>query len=156
MNTGGSSGMSAGAGAGGTPPNVVCGLNLDDLESGTGHICEGVEGRLGVWYAFNDGRGVQWPAPTTPGVPIATSAIPGGRGRSARAIHSYGSGFTDWGVGVGFDLAFNGSKYGLYDARAYDGVTFWAKAEPDPNTGAPATLTFRVSSAALSCSSRRA
>src|SRR5688500_8667533 len=40
--------------------DVCLGL-IDDLEDGTGRICEG-DGRIGVWYAFNDGTGTQWPA----------------------------------------------------------------------------------------------
>jgi internalin A len=101
-----------------------CAATIDDMEDGTGHICPG-EGRDGVWYAFNDRAGTQWPAPTTPGIPIETSLIPGGRGPSLRAMHTYGDGFL-W-AGIGLDLGFDGTTYGLYDAGAYDGITFWAR-----------------------------
>jgi hypothetical protein len=105
---------------------------IDDMESGTGHILDN-EGRVGVWYAFNDlssnldPNANQWPAPTTPGVPVPTSLIQGARDCGTRAIHTYGGGFTQWGAGVGFDLSFDGQHYHMYDASAYDGITFWAR-----------------------------
>jgi len=111
-------------------PDGPCGPLIDDIEDGTGRICQGPEGRRGVWYAFNDDVGMQWPAPTTPGVAIATSEIPGGRDDSQRAMHTYGMGYSYWGAGIGFDLAFDGTTYGLYDASAYSGVTFWARGTP--------------------------
>jgi internalin A len=114
-------------GTGGARP--PCGPLIDDMEDGSGRVCAGA-GRVGVWYAFNDGLGTQWPAPTTPGLPIETSPIPGGRGDSHRAMHTYGQKMSSWGGGIGVDLAFDGTTYGLYDARAYDGITFWARSEP--------------------------
>jgi hypothetical protein len=118
----------------GDPPTKAL---IDDMESGTGRILDN-EGRLGVWYTFNDqtdspgnASGTQWPARTTPGVPIPTSVIDGGRGCSTRAMHSYGSGFRDWGAGIGFDLGFDGQTYRTYDASAYAGITFWARGLPE-------------------------
>ncbi|HEY3256841.1 MAG TPA: leucine-rich repeat domain-containing protein [Polyangiaceae bacterium] len=128
-------GGSGGVSSGGAPSPALasggeadCGPLIDDLETGTGHICTG-NGRIGVWYAFNDETGDQWPAPTTPGVPIATSVIPGGRGASTRAIHTFGKGFTGWGVGVGLDFVFDGLSYGTFDASAFDGIRFWARSD---------------------------
>jgi len=131
-----SGGTSSGGTSSGGSPNpplasggeADCGPLIDDLESGSGHICTG-SGRVGVWYAFNDMTGEQWPAPTTPGVPIPTSVIPGGRGASTRAIHSYGKGFSGWGAGVGLDFAFDGVSYGVFDASAFDGIRFWARSD---------------------------
>jgi Leucine-rich repeat (LRR) protein len=124
------------SGAGG-----VCGTLIDDIEDGTGHICEGPEGRVGVWYAFNSDAGTQWPQPTTPGIPIPTSEIPGGRGASRRAMHTYGTAFGGWGAGVGFDVAFDGTTYRVYDASAYAGVKFWARGTPQTS------FNFRISTA---------
>jgi hypothetical protein len=122
--------MEAGVGAGGTSGGeAACGALIDDLESGSGHICRG-DGRIGVWYAFNDESGIEWPAPTSPGVPIEISAIAGGRSGSARAMHAYGSGFEYWGAGVGLDFCFDGVTYGHFDAAGYDGITFWARGDP--------------------------
>jgi len=141
---GGAAHSGGAVGTGGTSSSLVCGTKITDLEDGTGRICEGVEGRRGVWYAFNDGTGVQWPVPTTPGVAIETSEVLPERNGSRRAIHSTASGFTYWGAGVGFDVAFDGATYGLYDASAYDGISFWAKG----NVATPgASFEFRVSTA---------
>jgi hypothetical protein len=104
---------------------------IDDMEDGSGRI-QRCRGRVGVWYAFNDTQyevGLQWPELTEPGTPIETSEIPGGRGPSRRAIHTFGSNTNglDWWAGIGFDLNFDGNTYGLYDGSAYDGLTFWLR-----------------------------
>lgn len=137
---GGSAGTSAG-GSGGQMPEVPrdCGEIISDLEDGTGRICEG-NGRRGVWYAFNDSLSTQWPTVTNPGTPVLPALIQGGRAESARAMHTFGDGFSDWGAGIGFDLVYDGTTYSTYDASAYDGVAFWAKSE----WGA-ATISVRIS-----------
>ena len=125
---GGSTGAGgrATAGAGGAA-GKACGPLIDDMESDRGHICQG-DGRQGVWYAFNDGTGPgsQWPPLTTPGTPIAMS--PSTRPGSRYAVHTYGFGFTYW-AGIGADFDYDGVTYRSYDARQYDGVTFWAKSD---------------------------
>jgi hypothetical protein len=132
---GGSGTAGTGAVAGGAGKRA-CGDLIDDMEDGSGRICTG-EGRLGVWYAYNDGFGTQFPAPETPGTPILPSVIPGGRAGSTRAMFSRfvyddldGIGGTDdvWGAGIGLDLSFDGVTYGTYDASRYDGITFYARA----------------------------
>ncbi|HEY3497530.1 MAG TPA: leucine-rich repeat domain-containing protein, partial [Polyangiaceae bacterium] len=140
--TGGTGGTGGQADAG-RPSDDDCGPLIDDVESGTGRICEGVEGRVGVWYAFNDeGEGAtQWPELTPPGTPIPTSEIPNGRGSSTRAMHTFGTPFTNWGAGIGFDLVYDGTTYDRYDASAYSGITFWGRGAMD------ATTHFRISTA---------
>lgn len=128
------------SGARAQPGEERCGKLIDDLERGTGQICSG-EGRVGVWYVFNDGSGVQWPAPTPPGTPVETSQIPSGRSESKRAMHTSGSGFQEWGAGLGLDLAHDGVSYGRYDAHEYDGIRFWARSDQ------PMQLVVRVGSA---------
>jgi len=105
---GGSQPAAGGTGAGGTlATGGGCGTKIDDMENGTGHICQG-EGRTGGWYAFNSQSGTQWPAPTTPGIPIETSLIPGGRGASLRAMHTYSDVAFSY-AGIGLDLSFDGT-----------------------------------------------
>lgn len=97
---------------------------IDDMENGSGRILN-TDGRVGAWYAFDGSGGSnQWPAPTSPGVPIETSEIPNGRCASTRAMHTYGDLYL-WG-GIGLDLNFDGTTYGTYNASAYSGITFWA------------------------------
>lgn len=62
------------------------------------------------------------------GDPIKPEVIPERRGSSERAMHTWGSGFTDWGACIGIDFNCNPqNEYGLYDASAYDGIKFWAR-----------------------------
>src|SRR5262245_50531708 len=129
----GSSGTAGAAGAAGAAGRGPCGPLIDDMEDGTGRICPGA-GRIGVWYAYNDGFGVQSPAPTTPGVPILPVPIPNGRNGSTRAMFSsfayptmLPTEGTLWGAGIGVDLAFDGTTYRSYDGSAYDGITFFAR-----------------------------
>ncbi len=135
---------SAGAGgagasdAGAEPP--PCTALLDDLEDGDSAILR-CEGRVGSWYTYNDGTrsGTQTPLPGRPFVPVSPGHDP-----SDYAAHVAGSGFVSRGAGMGFDLnlAPGGAKLS-YDASAYAGLTFWAKAAapthiyvnvPDRNT----------------------
>jgi Leucine-rich repeat (LRR) protein len=127
------------AGSVGTGGTRACGLLIDDMEDHSGRICTG-DGRVGAWYAFNNDSGTQWPIKTAPGVPISDSALLPARAASQYAIHTYGSGFTPWGAGVGFDLAFDGQHYGLYDASAHSGFEFWARGTSNQK------VRFRVSS----------
>jgi hypothetical protein len=127
------------AGSLGTGGTQACGLLIDDMEDHSGRICTG-DGRVGAWYAFNNDSGTQWPSKTAPGVPISDSALFPVRAASQYAIHTYGSGFSNWGAGVGFDLAFDGQQYGLYDASAHSGFEFWARGAPNQK------VRFRVSS----------
>lgn len=135
----GTNGRPANGGAGGAITRD-CGPLIDDMEDGSGRICFGT-GRIGVWYSFKDPtqKSTQWPSATTPGTPIETSLIPGDRGTSKRAIHTYGSCW-GWGSGVGIDLNFDGTTYALYDATDYQGVHFWAR-------GTNTELRFRVGAA---------
>jgi len=138
----GAGGFSSEGGASGADPRE-CGALIDDLEDGSGRICDG-SGRTGVWYVFHDDApGKQWPSVTPPGIAIETSLIPGGRGASKRAIHTYGSGFATWGAGVGLDLNFDGANHGLYDASGYQGIHFWART----GNGSHSNVRVRISTA---------
>lgn len=100
---------------------------VDDLEDGD-DLIEQVDGRLGGWYTFHDdtAAGVQ-----TPGDESFTPDA-GGAGDSAYAARTTGSGFTDWGAGMGFDLnnpeaiGETGAR-GTYDATGYSSISFRAK-----------------------------
>ncbi|WP_437590914.1 hypothetical protein [Sorangium sp. So ce1000] len=145
--TGGASSASAaaagGAGAGGGEGVVPTDVELiDDMEDGDSAI-EETGGRVGYWYSFNDGTGTQTPPVYTEEMPVGfiPEELAEPRGESTMAMHTFGSGFTEWGAGVGFAL--NGPDGGLsaYDASAYSGIVFWAKLG-DP--GALATMKVAI------------
>jgi len=125
----------AGAAAG-RPPTRDCGLLIDDMEDGTGHICEG-NGRVGVWYAYNDGLGVQIPALTPSGTPILPSVVTGSPSSpgSTRAMYSFHH-YPDpshlseaWGAGIGLDLAADSTHYGTFAAAGFTGITFSVRSD---------------------------
>jgi hypothetical protein len=144
---GGAGGASAGGAAGGSagsgtvtdpcvdPPAGVEEL-IDDFEDEDQWLLPGLI-RNGLWFLFNDGTvaGQQGPDPLLP------AAIPSGETSavgSTRVLHTTASGFTVWGTGLGAD--FIHEKEAPYDARAYAGITFWAKV----GTGSETRVRFVV------------
>jgi hypothetical protein len=126
----GSGGAGAGAGGASGSPGSDGGTSLreelidaiDDNRSP--HLILATSGRDGYWFTIND---------ATPGGTQSPSAnfwrpSAGGVNGSPYAAHLSGQGFTDWGIYMGFTLnkSPQGPKY-TYDARAYRGVTFWAR-----------------------------
>jgi hypothetical protein len=92
---------------------------IDDFEDGNARILLN-EGRSGAWMVYNDGTGMETPAHASAWHPVP---IPGGRGTSRHALHTWGGVFKNWGITGGFGLA----TPSCYDASVYDGVRFWAK-----------------------------
>jgi hypothetical protein len=94
---------------------------IDDMEDHDLVISKN-GGRVGGWYSYNDGS-----SGGTAQFTLATV----NRGASTTGYEYSGSGFSNWGSGVGFDF-YNPSNGALtkqpYDVSAYAGVTFWAKA----------------------------
>ncbi len=98
---------------------------IDDFEDGDGFIAN-LAGRQGAWFTFNDGTGIQTPAPgsaISPDVdPYSTNYY----------LHTTGSGFATsngsgdvYGAGVGANLSSPaGGTPGPYDASGYGGITF--------------------------------
>ncbi len=93
---------------------------LDDFEDGDSAIFD-VAGRAGHWGTYNDGTGTQSPAPGSAVTPEA-----GGANSTAYAVHTSGSGFSEWGGGLTVDLNNSGTR-AAYDASAYGGITFYAR-----------------------------
>ena len=85
---------------------------IDDFEDGDFNVAP-LGGRAGNWYVYGDGTG-------TLGMDVLTI----NRGTSLKGIHTKGSGFTNWGSGMGVDMQ---SAKAPYNAGAYSGVTFWAR-----------------------------
>jgi hypothetical protein len=101
---------------------------ISDLEMGDDAINKGgTPPRVGYWYIYHDttvGGAMTFP------VGLFTPAAPG-RDGSGFAARMAGSGFTDWGAGMAFNLDDPGDGKGgparmAYDASAYQGVALWA------------------------------
>jgi hypothetical protein len=117
--SGGSSGGSAGGGGeSATDVDPIDGMEDDDQQIDLS------DGRNGYWYVGGD--------PTVGGVTDPPTnkfkmAMLAAADRSMYAAHLKATGFTDWGSVIGFNLV-EQSGVKAYDASAYCGVTFWAKA----------------------------
>jgi hypothetical protein len=97
---------------------------IDDFEDGDLSLPANPAraGRIGNWYAFNDGTGNE--ALDVVAIKRGSSSVSGLRVTSKD--------FVSWGSGFGAD--FNSSAGGgatklAYDASAYSAVTFWARAQ---------------------------
>jgi hypothetical protein len=109
---------------------------IDDMEDNDGSIAA-VNGRVGAWYTYNDLTMAATQVPKQ-GDPFTMTA--GGRDGSGYAANTHGGGFTVWGAGYGFNFkdpgdGAGGSNKSVYDASAYSGITFWAKAGPTSDKG---------------------
>ncbi len=95
---------------------------IDNLEDGDGAIIPN-NGRQGYWYVFND---------ATPGgiqTPLANMVLPesGGAAGTSKAMHTSGSGFAEWGAGVGVDFNNSGGIKMTWDASQFTGIVLMAK-----------------------------
>jgi hypothetical protein len=132
-----SAGSSSGGtgGTGGTPVSTDADW-VDDMEDGDAQIVI-ASGRNGYWYVGNDGTagGTQEPPVTA----FAMSKLtPGERPNSSWSAHTKASGFKSWGSVLGFNFSEQLGMVQAYDASAYCGVRYWAKA------AAATSLRFRV------------
>jgi hypothetical protein len=146
--SGGMSGGSSGTGAMADCDALKLPENEDDVistfEDGVGNVVQ-TETRGGGFYMYNDGTGMQ-----TPPVGKLPDARREARCKSTFALCMKGSGFTDWGAGMGTDLgrvapldagmvvdagmiADGGMPMKTpYDASEYKGISFWAKSNAMP------------------------
>ena len=95
---------------------------IDNLDDGDNYIIQH-EGRDGPWFNLGDGTGTQ-----TREVAI------GGPAGSTYALHYYGSGYTSWGSGVGFNFVEPSGPPIPYDVSMYDSIRFWARVEAGSST----------------------
>lgn len=101
---------------------------IDNFEDGDGALIPN-GGRQGYWYVFNDATEGATQTPPIDGV------LPEGDGAAGTslAMHTTGSGFAEWGAGIGVDLNNEGDPEGgngikmIYDASAHTGIVLMAK-----------------------------
>lgn len=124
---------------------------IDDFEDGDGDLVA-IGGRNGAWFTFNDGSGVQTPAPDTEIVPEVLDAS------ADLVLHSTGEGFSParplpdgtfaFGAGVGAILSIDPATDEAlpYDASGYAGIGFsFAISFP---SSTPVQLSFLVGTSA--------
>jgi hypothetical protein len=140
--SGGSGGGSGGAPVVSLPPFDSCSLEgqgtvpasgplmVDDFDDGDATLLG--NGLHGNWYGFDDATGgtqtPSWDAPGGQWLPELGGIEPGGY-----AMHVVGGGFTYWGSGEGMSPIWDegANQECLFDASAFDGITFWLKGEID-------------------------
>lgn len=114
-------------------------LTLIDDQEGIGVPVGWLDGVIpnnpiaGTWFVFDDGSdgGVLVPPAGSPASQII-SAIPGGRGSSMHAAEVMGNAdFVSYGAGMGFNFNAAVPPPAPYDASAYQGFVFWARALGD-------------------------
>jgi len=117
---------------------------IDDFEDGDGDLIP-IAGRNGSWFTFNDGTGIETPAPDSPVLPEVLDAsansvlhVTGQNFSPAVALPDGGFAF---GAGVGVLLRVDPENQRAlpYDASGYDGMRF------DTTTSFPATTQLRLS-----------
>src|SRR4029077_20814680 len=125
--SGGVSGVGGVTGAGGG----TCGLVIDNREADTGVICQG-NGRIGHWFAYNDGSTTTTQTPPPNGAPTRPDPIQPPRGNSNYAMHTYGKFTTLGGIGCSLDGSTSNTVEipSPYDVSGYTGITFYAKGTP--------------------------
>jgi hypothetical protein len=101
---------------------------IDNFEDGDGALIPN-GGRQGYWYTFNDATEG---STQTPAVDMVLPETGGAAGTNM-AIHTTGSGFAEWGAGIGIDLNNAGDGMGgngikmAYDSSAFTGIVLMAK-----------------------------
>jgi len=114
---------------------AVADVLIDDLEDGDNTI-KATGSRVGYWYTYNDGTATQVPDPKV----LFKGVTPGHMPTTGLSATTSGPAFTKYGAGMGFDFNNTASKSCAYDASAYTGIKFWAKA----NTGNMAAMTLKA------------
>ena len=102
---------------------------IDNFEDGDNALIPN-GGRQGYWYTFNDeSEGSMQTPPVDAVLPEEGGAV-----GTMMALHTTGSGFAEWGAGIGIDLNNAGDPEGggngikmPYDASAFTGIVLRAK-----------------------------
>lgn len=140
---GGAGGDGGDTGGAGGALAIAPGNMIDDLDDADDAILP-LGGRAGYWFAYNDMTpgGQMKPAPDGDFLPEACG--PSGKGH---CVHVTGTGFRDWGAGVGFYLNAPGIGAAAprpYDASRHRGIAFWARGNVPVRLSIPVAGVFPV------------
>jgi hypothetical protein len=155
--SGGTGVVSSDAGAGDIPANCTTqigtakdALVYDGTPIGTFCSDQVNPPHIGSWFSVNDGTGRQTPPI---GQPIAH--LGGRSGSTDCAVHTLGTGFTDWGGGIGLNLNLSKARGCAYDASIFKGIRLYMKGTatgtetyppmPAPNTVRVGVVTISTS-----------
>ena len=138
---------------------------IDNMEDGQQYILSD-DGRVGLWYTYNDASpgGTQQPAEGFPmyrtrkpnGDPDSSSQVPARECGGAQSTffpnetecsfvaRTWGTGQRGWGAGMGVDLNGEGGIKNPYDASKYGGIGFFAIGNIRPNTPQQGQLRVNV------------
>jgi hypothetical protein len=122
-NSGGALATAGTSNEGGRPEVLGTTQLIDDFEDGDAAIVE-LQGRSGVWYVANDGRGMQTPPH---GTNLTPSSLVPARGKSMRGAHTLGGPFSTWGALIGTVFDANASSGVAYDLSGYQGLRLWVR-----------------------------
>lgn len=111
-------------------------LLIDDFDDGDAWVTG--NGRHGRWFDYDDGTSTQTPRTTDP---EGWLPQPGGLSADGYALHAVGGGYTGWGSGQVVSPAWDEeAEFNcLYDASAFDGISFWIRGSVMDETGDVAT-----------------
>jgi hypothetical protein len=123
VGTGGIVGTGGNPGTGGADP---CGALIDDMESGTGSICQ-TTGRKGLWFSYVDSSTTSSisPLPGSTAMPELMSTPR--TSTSQYAMHASGRYSTYAGFGCWLNNTSFATTPGTCNASAYTGIRFYAK-----------------------------
>ncbi len=135
--------LNMGPGGGCTLPVTLASL-IDNMEGMSGCITP-APGRAGCWFTYNDGTdgGTQTPMAGGTCKPALITIPDGGRCGSHYAQNTFGSGFTNYGAGLGFDLNDPAGPRKPYDVSKYHGIVFWGLA-PESSPAQPLSVDVQV------------
>lgn len=123
--------------------DAALGLTLIDDQQGTGVPTGWLDGVIpgnqlaGTWFVFDDGSdgGVLAPPTNGPASDIIVAIPDGGPASSSHAARVAGNAdFVSYGAGLGFNFNAANPPPAPYDASAYQGFVFWARALGDAGT----------------------
>lgn len=126
MGTGGKTGAGGVIGTGGATGTGGCGALIDDMESGTGNICQ-TTGRRGMWYTYVDSEldSSITPLPDSATLPELMSTPR--TTTSTRAMRISGYYTTYAGLAAWLNITARGDVPGTYNGSSYTGIKFYAK-----------------------------